>query len=291
MKNKNVIFYIVGGLIVVGGAIGAYFLLRKPKEDKEDLADEKSGGRYVGGGQSVVSSGIKKPAELNTVDKIKDFQKWVFYTKNDKSLITSKVTDGVDGLYGSRTNDAWNKYKDEYLKKETESSSTSSIAPKKEDVDTIINNAMGEKASRSYLNKTNPTFVSDWAKAIRNKRTAFSWANQVYSVKRGGRILEFDPLNKTVYATKKGQFLKAEAKNNASGNYVNQGQELGKVTAFFLGDEGILFLYIPKKPSGNNSAYKWAYSSAVSTTKPSSSFDGADGYEFSSLGNTLDLNI
>jgi hypothetical protein len=288
MKNKNVIFYVIGGLIVVGGAIGAYFLLRKPKEDETDSDDTFKGDTYV---STTNVGGVKAPAELNTKDKIKDFQKWVYYTKNDKSLATSKVADGVDGLYGNRTNTAWNKYKTEYLQKSsTETQSESTIVFKKEDVDTIVNNAIGEKASRSWLNKSNPTFVSEWAKAIRNKRTAFAWANQVYSVSRGLVILSFNPLNKTVYATKAGQYRKEEAKANSKAMYTNIGQELGKVTAFSYGDDG-LFLYIPKTPSGLNSAYKWVYASAVSLQKPSSSFDGASSYEFATLGNKLDLNL
>ena len=49
-------------------------------------------------------------------DEIKAFQKWVWYTKGDKSLKTSKAFDGVDGIWGNKTSSAWSKYSAEYLK-------------------------------------------------------------------------------------------------------------------------------------------------------------------------------
>jgi hypothetical protein len=47
-------------------------------------------------------------------DEIKAFQRWVWYTKGDKSLKTSKAFDGVDGIFGSKTRSAWAKYGSEY---------------------------------------------------------------------------------------------------------------------------------------------------------------------------------
>jgi hypothetical protein len=49
-------------------------------------------------------------------EEIKAFQKWVWYTKGDKSLKTTKVADGVDGIWGGKTATAWSKYSDEYTK-------------------------------------------------------------------------------------------------------------------------------------------------------------------------------
>lgn len=49
-------------------------------------------------------------------DEIKAFQKWVWYTKGDKSLKTSKAPDGVDGIWGAKTGSAWSKYSAEFQK-------------------------------------------------------------------------------------------------------------------------------------------------------------------------------
>lgn len=62
--NKK--WWIIGGLIVVGAGIGAYFLFRKPKdENKDENKDEKkdeekdSSGRSTSSGGSTTSSSIK----------------------------------------------------------------------------------------------------------------------------------------------------------------------------------------------------------------------------------------
>jgi hypothetical protein len=49
-------------------------------------------------------------------EEIKAFQKWVWYTKGDKSLKTSKAPDGVDGIWGAKTGSAWSKYSTEFQK-------------------------------------------------------------------------------------------------------------------------------------------------------------------------------
>jgi hypothetical protein len=118
--KSNLIFWIVGSAILIGGGVGAYFLLRKKGKKEDDIfrEDEKlpeSSPTPVMSTRPTGTTSLGVPMELDSKDKIKQFQRFVFYTMKDDSLKTTKVADGVDGIYESRTASAWGKYKNEFL--------------------------------------------------------------------------------------------------------------------------------------------------------------------------------
>ena len=95
------------------------------------------------------------------------------------------------------------------------------------------------------------------------------------------------PIGKTFYASKTGSYSKETASNDASAMEIKKGNLIGKAgdTSF---DGRYVFIYFPDK-IGN----KWVYASALTTTKPSSSFIGTemDLDMFSTFDNNLDLNL
>ena len=86
-KGGSKIFWIIGGLVVIAGGVGAYFLLRKPKDQQsnDETGDDVTNGDETSGGSTGASVGgfatggggtFTAPRELNTTDKIKAFQDW-----------------------------------------------------------------------------------------------------------------------------------------------------------------------------------------------------------------------
>jgi hypothetical protein len=298
-KGSSKIFWIIGGLIVIAGGVGAYFLLRKPKEEKNETdtdtdTDDKSVDTNTGGGTSV-SSYPKAPAELDTTDKIKAFQDWMdaqgkgWIKKDGKWVLLNKGA-GY-GNYGKSTDAVWKVYGKQYLesiKSGTSvkpSSSSSSTSQLDKDIETIIKSATGTKAEKSYLQKTNTDFVSNWAKSIRNDKRAFIWANQVYRTKTGEKILEYNPINVRFYANISGAIAKTSASNSASAYAVVKGTDLGRASGIDYNNG--LWLYLPEK----GSIYKWYKINNISRTK-TSNFEGVtDEIEFLNFDNNLDLNL
>jgi hypothetical protein len=290
-KGGSKIFWIIGGLVVIAGGIGAYFLLRKPKQEENnndtDTDDKKpqsdSGSGAIGGGNSA-SPKINAPKELNTKEKIESFQDYVLDVKKDKTILGNA---GADGVWGKNSENAWDKYGSDYLKSLIPASK---IEPQLEkDIDTIIKFSTGTKAEKTYLQKANADFVSNWAKSVRNSKSVFVWANQVYRTKTGVKILEYNPIGKVYYASKTGLYAKNEANNNASAVNLSKGTNLGKASAVDF-DGKYVFIYFPEKAGGGYS--KWIYESAITSKKPSSSFSGiTDELEFANFDNNLDLNL
>ena len=105
-KGKSSVgFWLLIGTLVVGGGVGIYFLLRKPKEEtadenldekKEDIVVPTITTRDDSGSQTKPKSSA--PSELNTADKIKAFQNYVLNTKNDVTILGGS---GADGKWGS----------------------------------------------------------------------------------------------------------------------------------------------------------------------------------------------
>lgn len=293
-KGGSKMFWIIGGLIVVTGSVGAYFLLRKPKEEKDDTnTDTSSDEKQIT--ETILGSDTKTytaPSELNSTDKIKAFQDWMdaqgkgWIQKNGKWVLLNKGA-GY-GNYGKSTDAVWKVYGKDYL---TSLNSTkvnvNKDKPSSSDINVVIQNATGNKADKNVLEGKPASYVKDWANAIKNKRKTFYWGNKTYRVKTGEVLLDFVPIGKTFYASKTGSYSKETASNDASAMEIKKGNLIGEAgdTSF---DGRYVFIYFPDK-IGN----KWVYASALTTTKPSSSFIGTemDLDMFSTFDNNLDLNL
>lgn len=289
-KGGSTMFWIIGSLIVVAGGIGAYFLLRKPKEDNEENTKKDAdvntggvGGEYGGG--SVTPSVEKKEYTFpfKTTEKGNKFRAWVI--KKDPAFAKSIDLDAT-GQLNSYVQKAWDKYGQEYSAslKGTSDKSVEETTGLSKDIETIMNNAVGTKSEKTYLLKGNTDFVKTWAKAIRNKITAFEWYNQIYRTYTGDRVLDYNPINVIHYAKIDGNIAKSTADDDASAYNVEKGTNLGKVTAIKY-NKG-LWLYAPEE----STFFKWYKSNNVTRIKPTSNFEGInDVVEFSSFDDNLDL--
>ena len=302
-KGGSKMIWIIGGLIVIAGGIGAYFLLRKPKDetgtgnedkpkDETDTTDNKSISQ--GSTQDYSTPSYTAPAELNSTDKIKAFQDWMdkqgkgWVQKDGKWLLLNKGA-GY-GNYGKSTDAVWKVYGKDYLA--SVKAGTSNDKPKddskstlEKDIATIVKTSTGTKAEKSYLQKTNSDFVNTWAKAIRNSKKAFIWANQVYRTKTGDKVLEYNPIGVKHYAKITGRIAKLSASDSADATKVYKGTDLGKVKAVDYNNG--LWFYAPDE----STFYKW-YKADYTSRSKSSSFEGiTDEVEFANFDNNLDLNL
>jgi hypothetical protein len=298
-KGSSKLMWIIGGLIVVAGGVGAYLLLRKPKEEtgSEETNTDSDNNSDLGLGLSSGSETYTAPAELNTTDKIKAFQDWM--DAQGKGWIMDKNTGkwkllnkGAGyGTYGKNTDAVWKVYGVDYLKSlKTPSATTtpvSTLTPASaSDISTIINFSTGTKAEKSSLSKANDDFVKTWAKAIRNKKKAFIWANQVYRTWTGDKVLDTNPINVNYYAKISGRIAKTSPDDSAPAYNIAKGTDLGKVRAISYNNG--LWLYAPN----SGLLYKWYKIDTITTKKPSSSFEGfTDEVEFASFDSNFDLNL
>ena len=303
-KGGSKMIWIIGGLIVIAGGIGAYFLLRKPKEEK-DLGDSNTDSDTAkdevssSGSSSGSGSGAKKytpPAELSDSTKIKAFQDWMdkqgkgWIPKNGTWVLLNKG-EGY-GNYGENTDNVWKFYGKDYLKSLSNTTSSAGTNPSEDDINLIIKKATGVKSDKSVLQGKPASWVKKWASAIRNNRTTFFWTkkeggnDKTYKVSDGQILLEYVPVDKTFYASKTGRLSKQTANNSASAGNITKGDLIGLASDVSYDGE-YAFIYFPSRV-GN----KWVYASALTQTKPSSSFDGTnDQIEFSSFDNNFDLNL
>lgn len=316
-KGGSKMFWIIGGLIVVAGSVGAYFLLRKPKDEGESEGDTDTdtdtnlGGGNVGGGNvSGGSATYTAPSELNDSTKIKAFQDWLDANKpcwlldssDNKYKNLSKNAGACNknaggtgyGSYGKNTDTAWKTFGKDYLASvkagvntNTNTNTNTSTTALSKDIDTIIKYSKGAKADKTYLQKAKADFVSSWAKAIRDERSAFVWQNQVYRTKTGDKILDYNPLSYNHYSNIRGQIAKLTPNDDAQAVEVSKGINLGKASA--LKYNSGLWLYLPEK----STLHKWYRIKYVTRTNPSSSFMGGDMDLdiLASFDNNLDLNL
>jgi hypothetical protein len=305
-KGSSTIFWIIGGIIVVAGGIGAYFLLRKPKEEGQNDTDTDTDddinnnlGRNNQGGGNIIR--YTAPKELNSKDKIESFQNYVVNVKKDKFILGNA---GVDGIWGKNSQRAFDKYGKDYLASlkagspATSPATSPTTSPEmppftspttslSADINTIINFSTGTKAEKTFLQKTNADFVRTWAKAVRDKKRAFIWANQVYRTRTGVRVLEYNPFKVVFYSRIKGQIAKLTPNDSARALAVQKGVNLGMAKGIDFNDG--LWLYLPDTNRSSN--YKWYKITNVTRTQ-SSSFEGiTDEIEFENFDNNLDLNF
>lgn len=309
-KGGSKMIFIIGGLIVIAGGIGAYFLLRKPKEEKSsgdsDTDSDTAKDEVSSLGSVSTTKTYTAPSDLNDSTKIKAFQDWLDANKpcwlldssDNKYKNLSKNAGDCNrniggkgyGTYGKNTDIAWKSFGSEYLKSSKKSPFevvTSIFKPKLDsDIELIIKNATGTKSEKSYLVKANVNFVKTWSKAIGGGKKAFIWENQVYRTDTGDKVLEYNPIGVKHYAKLSGEIAKLSASNSSNAEYVTKGTDLGKISG--LNYNNGLWFYAPDE----SSIYKWYRADYLSRQKPSSSFDGANNQiEFSSFDNNLDLNL
>jgi len=288
-KSKSSIgFWLLIGTLVIGGGIGAYFLLRKPKEEEEetivtDDTDKGNAGSGSGSGSGSGTATPTAPAPLDSKEKITAFQNYVLTTKKDTTILGKS---GADGIWGNNSQKAWDKYGTEYSKK-SPSSSASSTTNLNKNIGTIRKNASGLKSEENYLRSASAEFVEKWANALVNSKSTFLWENQIYNSKTGDRILEYNPYNKIVYSLKKntrGYKYRNAKYDDGADAFANR--ELGKVKdVAFVNNE--VMLYVP-----NTTSYVWFKEKYVTRNKPKSSFDGGnEQIEFSNFNNNFDLNL
>jgi hypothetical protein len=283
-KGKSSVgFWLLIGTLVVGGGVGIYFLLRKPKEEtadenldekKEDIVVPTITTRDDSGSQTKPKSSA--PSELNTADKIKAFQNYVLNVKNDVSILGGS---GADGKWGTNSQKAWDKYGTGFKQSPTFKGFTTVVS--QDAKERIIAFAKGsDKATSKYLNNANQDFVKKWAETIGKERTAFIWANQVYRTKTGERVMDYNPLIFNL-KTSKVATLRASASKDSAGTGIKAGQELGKGGDIKFNNP-YLYIYLPNKK-------KWIAS--INVKKASSSFTGGEEEIWAGFDNNFDVSF
>jgi hypothetical protein len=141
-KTKKVV--IVGSVLVIAG-VGGYFGYQYLKNQgilgKKDESDTDTNqalldainqlGQNSSGGSSGSSSSSSSSSSSDKPDDILKFQQWVINDVGNKTILGGGGESGFgdDGLWGSKTRKAWNKYKADYLKAEGTVSYTSDDLP------------------------------------------------------------------------------------------------------------------------------------------------------------------
>ena len=129
VKNSKLYYSLAGIALLVG--LGAYFLLKKPK-DKSDIEEEELSEEATPETPTqTVSSPVKKPApaktpkDLDTVQKVMSFQTWMdskgkpWINVNGKWHFLKSGNPNVNGkgygIYGRNTAVAWKVFGKQYL--------------------------------------------------------------------------------------------------------------------------------------------------------------------------------
>jgi hypothetical protein len=285
-KGKSSVgFWLLIGTLVVGGGVGIYFLLRKPKDENldenlDEKKDEintpiiKDDGGNGGGSQGKPKSSA--PSELNTADKIKAFQNYVLNVKNDVSILGGS---GADGKWGTNSQKAWDKYGAGFKQSPTFKGFTTIVS--KDAKERIIAFAKGsDKATSKYLNNANQDFVKKWAETIGKDKTAFIWANQVYRTKTGERVMDYNPLMFNL-KTSRDATLRASASKDSAGTGIKAGEELGKGGDIKFNNP-YLYIYLPNEK-------KWIAS--INVKKSTSSFTGGEEEIWAGFDNNFDVSF
>lgn len=281
-KSKKIILWsTIVAVIGVGGYFGYKFLkkkreekdLLKKQEEEDKNATEEAPIKNPVNPDNGSSVNQDSPADVpfTTPEQIKAFQKWVYDVKNDKSLATSKVPNGQDGLWGKKCTTAWAKYSTEYTKAKGLDSSVPD-AELEVAKGILLNLWKGDKATfKTRLETSNRNFVKLWSKEVlanngtgTNKSNAFIFANQLYSIPYGKQIYKSNPIKKysKAYTSKANIYFRKRPSGKSEGmSGAREGVELGKVTWYVWNEkEGILFFFIPKDALGNDSYYPYTAS-------------------------------
>jgi len=271
--NKNAKVGLVIALFVLVG-VGGYYgykMLYKPKEEDDDdvlILPPPNNDDGLGGGGSGGSGGgaTSYTFPFTTTEEGNKFRAWV---NTNYPTYARQIDLDVSGGLNSYVEKAWKKYGAEYSK-------ISSVVLSKvdeADIKTIqgfaVKGSGADKSSDAYLKSTNPSFVKKWASKIRDKASAFEWANQVYRTKTGDLLLNWNPLKTTMYIKESGQNLRSSPNQTSTTYNRAKGYELGKGGSF-AHDGTYTYIYIPYEK-------KWISSMRVTRTKLS--FTGEDEFE------------
>lgn len=304
-KGGSTIFWIIGSLIVLGGGIGAYFLLRKPKDEEKDITKDdevklnQGGGDGDGGGDGGGGGTNTRPSELNTKAKITEFQNYVINTKKDTNILKP---DGADGLYGKNTIKAWNKYGTDFKASTGTSTGTSTNVSTTVDaqlqgkIDQIrlLANKNSARIKLSYVPtlQKSPIFVDAWYKALLEKTTTFSTQGKVFKTNTGESILNFIPKD-NVFGLNKEVLLRQTPTSATGEKLPARGTSLGKGGEVKLSG-GKVFIYFPKiNTMGNPFSKKgWIQNQSALKIVRQAQFSGIiEEMEFINFDNHFDLNF
>ena len=243
-------------LLGVGGYYG-YKMLYKPKEEEdEDIVIIPPPNNSGDGSGSGSGSATNYTFPFKTESEGNKFRAWVntnypTYAKEEQIAISGKLNSFVEK--------AWVKYGAEYTKKSGSGSGRGVVATASEIGQIQAFSDKNDKTTTSYLKGTNQEFVKKWAKSIKDGKSAFVWANQVYRVKTGARVLDYNPLTTTFYANKSANALKSTPSKSASASPVTKNENLGKGGGVAFAD-GYLYIWLKAKE-------KWVASIWVSQYK------------------------
>jgi hypothetical protein len=254
-------------LLGVGGYYG-YKMLYKPKEEEdEDIVIIPPTNSGDGSGSGSGATNYTFP--FKTTDEGNTFRAWIntkypAYAKEIKLDPTGSLNKYVET--------AWLKYGTEYTKKG--SGSGSGVVATASEIGQIQAFAdKNDKTTTSYLKGTNQEFVKKWAKSIKDGKSAFVWANQVYRVKTGARVLDYNPLTTTFYANKSADALKSTPSKSASASAVTKNQNLGKGGGVAFAD-GYLYIYLKDKEKWIASIWVGQYKVAFTGETEFEQFNG-----------------
>ena len=232
-------------LVGVGGYYG-YKMLYKPKEEEDDdiviipPSNNSGGGSGGGGGSTTYTFPFK------TTDEGNKFRAWI---NTNYPTYAREIDLDVTGGLNKYVEKAWLKYGADYKKKSGSGSGSGSGGVKASNDDISQIQAFADKNNKTtttYLKSTNQDFVKKWAKSIKDGKSAFIWANQVYRVKTGSRVLDYNPTTTTFYANKSTNALKSTPSKSASASAVTKNENLGKGGAVAFAD-GYLYIYLKDK--------------------------------------------
>jgi hypothetical protein len=122
----------IGIVATLGIGVAVYYIV---KELRKDSNQSWGGNLQIGGGQTTTTTTTTttptsttgtKPANVDTLT----FQRWVINTKGDKTILGGGGASGYgdDGIWGSKTQAAWDKYGSEFLGESTTETTTTETA-------------------------------------------------------------------------------------------------------------------------------------------------------------------
>jgi hypothetical protein len=251
-KAKKIIIW--SSVAVVLG-VGGYFLYQYFKKKKAGSTGDETPiptPELNPSVNPVAPSGNPDVASDKPTSKedIKAFQDYVLNVKKDTAILGKS---GADGVWGSNSQKAWDKYGADFKK----SATPANDKELERAFNLILAKASNDKgkATRSYLEKASPSFVKKWAKMIDDKKTIFTWSGKTWRTKTGEKMLDYDPIGMALKTNANGIYAyewadKKSAKVGIAGN-----QNVGKVRSITFDGDTIWF-YLPD--GGGN--YKWGKS-------------------------------
>jgi len=248
-KTKKIIIW--SSVAVILG-VGGYFLFQYLKKRREgNGSPESDGGNVLSEPtpSSTPSPDVASDRPTSSED-IKAFQNYVINVKKDSAILGKS---GADGVWGSNSQKAWDKYGSDYKK----ASTPANDKELERSINLILAKASNEakKANRDYLSKASASFVKKWAKTIDSDKKVFEWSNQIWRTKTGARLLDYNPIGMTLKTKANGIYAyewadKKSAKIGVGGNI-----NVGKVRSITFDGDTIWF-YLPD----NGGNYKWGKS-------------------------------